>query len=423
MNAPILEVQPRELQFIFELKKQSSCEVRLTNNTFHNVAFKIKTTSPKKYCVRPNVGIVLPKSTSEFVVTMQAPKAPPEIQCKDKFLIQSTVVPVGISDKDITPLMFNKGEGKFIEEIKLKVVFISPPQSPVLSPINGVLKQGPPFDPSVLGDQILSKVDNTANAKVHSIARNEKDVEMKSKKDVSNVQELKPAKNIVLPNIDFFNGEELNLGKNEKLKQVKDAIDDKFAKDVELPLPVNRVHVTFIDQMSKDAEFPPKNAVKDAFIDQQTKDAKFPLPENTEKDAIIDERVKGPELSLPNKAGNDSIVDTPMKDAELSTPEKAVKYADFVTANAVKELKLVSDIEEMKSKLNHLETKLNEAESIITNLTEERKLSVQERKNLQEELILLRSGTNAKRLQVGFPLLFVVMVALVSIFLGYLSHP
>ncbi|WCJ43259.1 Vesicle-associated protein 2-2 [Euphorbia peplus] len=393
MNLPLLEVQPRELQFIFEVKKQSICEVRLTNNTFHTVAFKIKTTSPKKYCVRPNVGIVLPKSTCGFLVTMQAPKAPPEILCKDKFLIQSTVVPVGTTDKDITPLMFNRAEGKLIEEIKLKVALISPPQSPVLSPINGVLKQGPLFDPSALGDQILNKVDNTA--KVHSVANNEKDVEVKPKWDMIDVQELKPAKKSLLPNSDFSNGEELNLGKDEKSKQVKFTIDDKFAKDVELPLPVN----------------------------QLTKDAKFPLPENTEKDAIVDDRVKCAELTLPNKAGKDTIVDTTMKDPELSSPQDTVKHTDFVTVNAVKELKLISDIEEMKSKLNHLETKLIEAESFISNLTEERKLSIQERKVLQEELVLLRSRTSANRVQVGFPLLFVVMVALIGIFLGYCMCP
>ncbi|CAN1164753.1 Vesicle-associated protein 2-2, partial [Linum perenne] len=94
--------------FAVELKKQSLCAVRLLNNSYHTVAFKIKTTSPKKYCVRPNVGVMLPKSICEFTVTMQAQKvAPPDMICKDKFLIQTTVVPIGTSDEDITPLMAN----------------------------------------------------------------------------------------------------------------------------------------------------------------------------------------------------------------------------------------------------------------------------------------------------------------------------
>nr|GMD87430.1 vesicle-associated protein 2-2-like [Ipomoea batatas] len=76
--------------------KQSSCVVHLTNITDQYVAFKVKTTSPKKYCVRPNIGIIKPKATVEFRVTMQAQSAAPfDMQCKDKFLIQSTVVPFG----------------------------------------------------------------------------------------------------------------------------------------------------------------------------------------------------------------------------------------------------------------------------------------------------------------------------------------
>ncbi|KAG5075880.1 hypothetical protein JHK84_057111 [Glycine max] len=68
-KAPLLLIEPKELKFIFELKKQSSCSVQLTNNTNHYVAFKIKTTSPKKYSVRPNVGVLAPKATCEFIGT------------------------------------------------------------------------------------------------------------------------------------------------------------------------------------------------------------------------------------------------------------------------------------------------------------------------------------------------------------------
>lgn len=56
---------------------------------------------------------------------------------------------------------FNKDDGKYIEEIKLKVALISPPESPVLSPINGMLKQEPLLGASVLRDPVFSKVENT----------------------------------------------------------------------------------------------------------------------------------------------------------------------------------------------------------------------------------------------------------------------
>ncbi|XP_047156949.1 vesicle-associated protein 1-1-like, partial [Vigna umbellata] len=117
------------LKFPFELKKHISCSLQLSNKTDAYVAFKVKTTNPKKYWVRPNTGIVMPRSTCDVMVTMQAQKeAPPDMQCKDKFLLQIVKTVDGASRKDITPEMFNKESGHVVEERKLRVVYVSPPQ-------------------------------------------------------------------------------------------------------------------------------------------------------------------------------------------------------------------------------------------------------------------------------------------------------
>lgn len=128
-----LNLHPSELKFPFELKKQSSSSLQLTNKTDQYIAFKVKTTNPKKYCVRPNTGIVLPRSVCNVTVTMQAQKeAPPDMQCKDKFLLQAVIAPNGATNKDITANMFNKEENKVVEEFKLRVVYIpANPPSPV----------------------------------------------------------------------------------------------------------------------------------------------------------------------------------------------------------------------------------------------------------------------------------------------------
>ncbi|XP_074576586.1 vesicle-associated protein 1-3-like [Curcuma longa] len=128
-----LDIEPKELKFVFELKKQSSCSLQLINKTDQYVAFKVKTTNPKKYCVRPNTGVVLPSATCDVTVTMQAQKeAPLDMQCKDKFLLQSVIAEHGAATKDITSEMFNKEPGKVVDEFKLRVVYVpfSPP-SPV----------------------------------------------------------------------------------------------------------------------------------------------------------------------------------------------------------------------------------------------------------------------------------------------------
>ncbi|KAJ6389256.1 hypothetical protein OIU77_027569 [Salix suchowensis] len=126
---------------LVELKKQISCSLQLSNKTDNYVAFKVKTTNPKKYCVRPNAGIVLPRSTCDVIVTMQAQKeAPPDIHCKDKFLLQSVKANDGVTAKDINAEMFSKEAGHLVEECKLRVLYVSPPQPP--SPVHEGSEEG-----------------------------------------------------------------------------------------------------------------------------------------------------------------------------------------------------------------------------------------------------------------------------------------
>lgn len=127
----LLGIEPAELKFAFELRKQISCSLQLSNKTDEHIAFKVKTTNPKKYCVRPNNGVVLPRSTCDVIVTMQAQKeAPTDIQCKDKFLVQSVVIDPGTTTKEITAEMFSRESGNKVDEVKLRVVYVSPPQPP-----------------------------------------------------------------------------------------------------------------------------------------------------------------------------------------------------------------------------------------------------------------------------------------------------
>ncbi|OIT23661.1 PREDICTED: vesicle-associated protein 2-1-like [Nicotiana attenuata] len=125
----LISVSPPELRFQFELDKQSYCDLKVTNSTEHSVAFKVKTTSPKKYFVRPNTGIIQPWDSCFIRVTLQAQKEyPPDMQCKDKFLLQSTIVNNDIDE--LSPDTFNKEGGRTVEESKLRVVYISPHSSP-----------------------------------------------------------------------------------------------------------------------------------------------------------------------------------------------------------------------------------------------------------------------------------------------------
>ncbi|KAJ9564847.1 hypothetical protein OSB04_000813 [Centaurea solstitialis] len=63
-----------------ELKKQSSCSIQMINKTNQYVGFKVlmgfsrldskvKTTTRKKYCVRPHTGVIDPNSSCEFTAS------------------------------------------------------------------------------------------------------------------------------------------------------------------------------------------------------------------------------------------------------------------------------------------------------------------------------------------------------------------
>ncbi|XP_042382537.1 vesicle-associated protein 1-2-like [Zingiber officinale] len=147
-SGELLEIDPLELKFPFELKKQISCSIQLKNNSDNHIAFKVKTTSPKKYCVRPNSGVVLPRSTCDVIVTMQAQReAPPDMQCKDKFLVQSVVIDQDAATKDVTIEMFAKESGNVVNEVKLRVLYVPPPQPP--SPVPEGSEEGSSPRPSL----------------------------------------------------------------------------------------------------------------------------------------------------------------------------------------------------------------------------------------------------------------------------------
>lgn len=60
-----LQLTPSELRFRFELRRNIPVTLSLHNPGSEPVAFKVKTTSPKKYCVRPSSGVVDPGSTKD----------------------------------------------------------------------------------------------------------------------------------------------------------------------------------------------------------------------------------------------------------------------------------------------------------------------------------------------------------------------
>ncbi|KAI0595910.1 PapD-like protein [Biscogniauxia sp. FL1348] len=122
-----VEIDPQELAFHRPFTVEVSEVLRIKNPNTHPVAFKVKTTAPKQYCVRPNSGRVEPGKEVEVAVILQAMKQepPPDTKCRDKFLVQSVAI---TGDKEFANLasIWDAMDKSSIQEKKIRVVFQPP---------------------------------------------------------------------------------------------------------------------------------------------------------------------------------------------------------------------------------------------------------------------------------------------------------
>lgn len=119
----------------------------ITNNNALPVAFKVKTTAPKLYCVRPNSGRIEPGESVEVSVMLQPMKEEPllSIKCKDKFLIQSTLITPEKETKDLQDIWNvagGTGEEWKVHQHKLRVVYL-PAEGTVEEEDEGHPQDGP----------------------------------------------------------------------------------------------------------------------------------------------------------------------------------------------------------------------------------------------------------------------------------------
>jgi len=100
----------------------STSKISLKNPTDKMISYKIKTTAPKRYCVRPNFGFVRPSGEEEIVVMLQ----PGPINEKHKFQVQSIIVPMDFADKPKEDQMKDWSNKEYLPsaDTKLACVFV-----------------------------------------------------------------------------------------------------------------------------------------------------------------------------------------------------------------------------------------------------------------------------------------------------------
>ncbi|OQR66140.1 vesicle-associated membrane protein/synaptobrevin-binding protein-like, partial [Tropilaelaps mercedesae] len=75
--------------------------LQLTNPSDKRVCFKVKTTAPKRYCVRPNCGVIEPHQCMAVHVMLQPFEYDPSERNKHKFMVQSMIAPDAPINHDV----------------------------------------------------------------------------------------------------------------------------------------------------------------------------------------------------------------------------------------------------------------------------------------------------------------------------------
>ncbi|XP_016980183.1 vesicle-associated membrane protein-associated protein B/C [Drosophila rhopaloa] len=122
----LLTIDPEhELRFVGPFNRPVVTIMTLRNNSALPLVFKIKTTAPKRYCVRPNIGKILPSRTTQVEICLQPFIYDQQEKNKHKFMVQSVLAPL---DADLTDLnkLWKELEPEQLMDAKLKCVFELP---------------------------------------------------------------------------------------------------------------------------------------------------------------------------------------------------------------------------------------------------------------------------------------------------------
>lgn len=120
----VLVLEPQhELKFRGPFTDVVTATLRLTNPSSSNVCFKVKTTAPRRYCVRPNSGVVDAGTSVNVSVMLQPFEYDPDDRKQNKFMVQSIIAPEGVDNVDA---VFRDARPEDYMDAKLRCTFEMP---------------------------------------------------------------------------------------------------------------------------------------------------------------------------------------------------------------------------------------------------------------------------------------------------------
>ncbi|KAL2101977.1 hypothetical protein ACEWY4_003738 [Coilia grayii] len=117
---------PHELKFRGPFTDVVTANLKLSNPTDRNVCFKVKTTAPRRYCVRPNSGVIDAGTSINVSVMLQPFDYDPNEKSKHKFMVQSMLAPPDMGDMEG---VWKEAKPEELMDSKLRCVFEMPSDS------------------------------------------------------------------------------------------------------------------------------------------------------------------------------------------------------------------------------------------------------------------------------------------------------
>nr|XP_006639720.1 PREDICTED: vesicle-associated membrane protein-associated protein B/C [Lepisosteus oculatus] len=123
----VLLLEPQhELKFRGPFTDVVTTTLKLSNPTDRNVCFKVKTTAPRRYCVRPNSGVIDAGTSINVSVMLQPFDYDPNEKSKHKFMVQSVLAPSDMTDMEG---VWKDAKPEELMDSKLRCVFELPAEN------------------------------------------------------------------------------------------------------------------------------------------------------------------------------------------------------------------------------------------------------------------------------------------------------
>lgn len=126
---------PSDLRFKGPFTDVVTTNLKLKNPSDRKVCFKVKTTAPRRYCVRPNSGVIEAGGAVNISVMLQPFDYDPNEKSKHKFMVQTIFAPPNVSDMDS---LWKDAKPDDLMDSKLRCVFELPSENDKVNDVEAI---------------------------------------------------------------------------------------------------------------------------------------------------------------------------------------------------------------------------------------------------------------------------------------------